>query len=185
MKKTFKNLALIVGLNCIVPTALQAKDVKVFTDSNVPTPEELATIMLNDMPKTNSTPRGGASRGLSFVKPKQDKYKNISLPIKFDYNSSTLTTKSLTHLKKIGTMLNLDNMSDKHIVVVGHTDASGSKNYNLNLSKKRSQSVKEFLVSNYQIDPTRIKTTGKGESETLPGKPLSSSNNRRVEFAIK
>ena len=73
-------------------------------------------------------------------------------------------------------------MANKKIMIVGHTDTSGSEAYNLGLSKRRSQAVKEFLVSNYQIDPARIETTGEGESNTLPGKSGNAPINRRVEF---
>jgi len=54
----------------------------------------------------------------------------------------------------------------------------------LNLSKRRSESVKQLLISSFGIDATRIETDGKGE--TMPIVPndsgINKSKNRRVEF---
>ncbi len=186
MKKSLTNLATITFISYILSTSLViAKEEMVFTEGSTPSPEELADIMADTAPKPKANFLGGP-RGIRpiTIGPSKKESLSISFPIKFDYNSSTLNPKSLVHLKKIGIMLNLDKMANESIMIVGHTDATGSKSYNLALSEKRSQSVKEFLVSNYQIGPTRIKTSGKGESSILRGKPKNSPINRRVEFYL-
>ena len=181
MKKTITKLIAIICLGYfIVPVSL-AKEVKIFTADNVPSAEEMADILLNSTSE-KSVSNAPKTRSLTFGKRKKTDPVYIGLPLKFNFNSSTLSTKSLTYLKQLGIMLNLEKMADENIMIVGHTDAIGPETYNLDLSQRRSLAVKEFLVSNYQVDPARIKTSGKGESDTLPGKSKKSSINRRVEF---
>lgn len=70
------------------------------------------------------------------------------------------------------------------IKIVGHTDSDGADADNLLLSKKRAESVKDKLVSSYQIDAARISTDGKGEAEPLADNKTKEGKaaNRRVEF---
>lgn len=177
MKKITTKLAAIIYLSCFLSSISLAKEVKIFTQNNVPTAEEMADILLN-----SGTANKTQTRSLSFGTPKKDSPIYVGLPLKFDFNSSVLSTASLGYLKQLGIMLNLEKMANENIMIVGHTDAVGSEIYNLDLSQRRAQAVKRFLVSHYQVDPVRIQTSGKGESDTLPGKAGHSSINRRVEF---
>ncbi|NOQ13445.1 MAG: OmpA family protein [Methyloprofundus sp.] len=181
MTKTITKLAAAICLSYFIAPISLAEETIMYVEDNVPSAEEMADILLDSAPEKN-TENEAATRGISFGKPEKNKPVNIGLPIKFDYNSSTLNAESLVYLKQLGTMLNLEKMANKKIMIVGHTDTTGPETYNLDLSKKRSQAVKEFLVSNYQIDPARIETTGQGESNTLSGKSGSAAINRRVEF---
>lgn len=108
--------------------------------------------------------------------------KLISYGILFDVNSDKLKPESQPVIKEIGTVLK-DNPAVK-IKIIGHTDADGTDAANLDLSKRRSQSVKNELIETYKIEASRIETDGKGES--LPLAPNDSSinkaKNRRVEF---
>ena len=75
------------------------------------------------------------------------------------------------------------NYPDTDIEVVGHTDDRASDDYNLKLSKKRAEVVKDWLVKN-GIEAKRIITKGMGKSQpacsnkTLKGR----AENRRVEI---
>ncbi len=72
------------------------------------------------------------------------------------------------------------------VEIAGHTDAIGTVAYNLFLSRKRAEAVKDFLTKK-GIDPRRVKAVGYGKS-----KPLASNDdekegrelNRRVEFVV-
>jgi outer membrane protein OmpA-like peptidoglycan-associated protein len=72
-----------------------------------------------------------------------------------------------------------------NIIVEGHTDSTGSDSYNMDLSKRRAQSVTDYLSSN-GISTSRINTNWYGEEQpkfdntTPEGRP----KNRRVELAI-
>ena len=86
---------------------------------------------------------------------------------------------TLTNIAKVLT----ENPTIK-IKIVGHTDADGKPDANLQLSKKRAESVKEALSKVYNIDAARIQTVGKGQSEPIDANttPEGKANNRRVEF---
>ena len=71
--------------------------------------------------------------------------------------------------------------------VAGHTDNIGGDAYNLDLSKRRSASVKQALLTRYKIGAARLETSGYGASapkatnKTLEGR----AQNRRVELRKK
>lgn len=101
----------------------------------------------------------------------------------FDVNKATLKPASMTNLQNLATILN--KYPDTNVLIEGHTDATGSDEYNLELSEKRSQSVANYLAS-LNVDPTRFTIMGYGESqpiadnETVEGR----AQNRRVDLAI-
>ncbi|MFV0375954.1 MAG: OmpA family protein [Mangrovibacterium sp.] len=70
--------------------------------------------------------------------------------------------------------------------IIGHTDSDGEGNSNLALSKKRAESVKDYLVSK-GISASRLQTEGKGENEPVVSNstPEGKAQNRRVEFKRK
>ncbi len=71
------------------------------------------------------------------------------------------------------------------IVAVGHTDWIGTEAYNLALSKRRADAVKQYLVSK-GIEANRIYTEGKGESQPVADNRTAEGRqkNRRVEVEI-
>lgn len=103
--------------------------------------------------------------------------------IGFKYNSAELTTKSIPTLKEIAKLLN-ENPQLK-IEIRGHTDSTGNDEYNLKLSGRRADKVKEFMVKN-GITDTKIKTKGFGESKPITSNDTEEgkAKNRRVEFII-
>jgi len=71
------------------------------------------------------------------------------------------------------------------IVAVGHTDWIGTEEYNLGLSKRRSDAIKQYLVSK-GIEANRIYTEGKGESQPVADNRTAEgrAKNRRVEIEV-
>ena len=76
---------------------------------------------------------------------------------------------------------------DTTVEIEGHTDNVGSEAYNLDLSKRRAESVKNYLVENLGIDPARLSAAGYGFS-----RPIADNNtregraqNRRVVATVK
>jgi outer membrane protein OmpA-like peptidoglycan-associated protein len=108
--------------------------------------------------------------------------KIISYGILFDINSDKLKPESAPSIKEIAQVLN-DN-PDVRVKIVGHTDNSGDDALNMDLSKRRAESVKNELIKTYSVNPARLETDGKGESQPLAPNEnaLNKSKNRRVEF---
>ncbi|MDD5152184.1 MAG: OmpA family protein [Flavobacterium sp.] len=103
--------------------------------------------------------------------------------VRFDTNKSTLTAQAKTNLDKLIPVFN--EYADTDIEIFGYTDSTGSAEYNLTLSQKRAQSVRDYLVSK-GLAGSRFKTTGMGIVEPIATNetPEGRSQNRRVEFAI-
>lgn len=102
--------------------------------------------------------------------------------ILFDVNSDKIQPTSAGVLKEIATALN-ENPTVK-IKIIGHTDADGSADNNLQLSKRRAEAVKTILTTAYGIAKERMQTDGKGASVPIESNqtPQGKANNRRVEF---
>jgi outer membrane protein OmpA-like peptidoglycan-associated protein len=105
-----------------------------------------------------------------------------SFQIFFDLNSATLRTDAYPVLDRLASALGSPELQDYRFLVEGHTDATGSEAFNLELSQNRAQSVREYLVERHNIDPARLEPVGRGESDLYdPGHPASGKN-RRVRF---
>ncbi|MCF0054847.1 OmpA family protein [Dyadobacter sp. CY356] len=70
------------------------------------------------------------------------------------------------------------------LTIIGHTDADGSDDANLELSKRRAKAVAQALTTTFGIDSSRLETNGKGKSEPVDSNDTAAgkANNRRVEF---
>ncbi len=108
--------------------------------------------------------------------------KFVTTGITFNVNSADIRPESYAVLKDIAETLK-ENASVK-VKIIGHTDSDGDEAANLALSKKRAESVKEKLVSEFGIDKSHLETDGKGETDPAAENttPEGKANNRRVEF---
>ncbi|MGE0174156.1 MAG: OmpA family protein [Oligoflexales bacterium] len=72
------------------------------------------------------------------------------------------------------------------LVVEGHTDSMGSDAYNLDLSVRRAQTIRNILISQYGLDPHKVEAVGYGESRPIAdnGNFQGRQDNRRVDFRI-
>lgn len=96
----------------------------------------------------------------------------------FGFDSYMLSTNTTTNLTSLAKTLN--KYEDTNILIEGHTDSKGEEAYNMNLSKRRGESVANYL-ERQGVKSGRISTQGYGELQ-----PISESDelNRRVEVAI-
>lgn len=104
----------------------------------------------------------------------------------FDYDKAELRGDSLGDLQKLGELVRRN--PNATFRIEGHTDAIGSREYNLELSKRRAEAVKAWLVQNLGIDASRIDTVGFGPDKLLVPADKSIEEqqpNRRVEIVIK
>jgi outer membrane protein OmpA-like peptidoglycan-associated protein len=132
------------------------------------------------------TIRGRASRSLSVTEREEiatiAKTKpNIDLEITFDYNSAQISQKSLPSVQALGHALGSAGLKGSTFIVAGHTDAAGSDAYNQDLSERRADSIKRYLVDKYAIAASDLVTVGYGKSKLKdPSQPLAEVN-RRVQ----
>jgi outer membrane protein OmpA-like peptidoglycan-associated protein len=99
--------------------------------------------------------------------------------ITFEFGSAQLRPESIETLRNLGNALNQD--PDKKVFLIeGHTDRSGSRVYNDELSKRRADAVKDYLVKDMGVSADRLQTVGKGFSEPANQRQPYSGENRRV-----
>jgi outer membrane protein OmpA-like peptidoglycan-associated protein len=130
--------------------------------------------------------RGRSTRSLSSTEREEiasmakDK-PNIDLTITFDYNSAEISAKSLPEVQKLGRALTNPDLKGSTFLLAGHTDAAGSDNYNQDLSERRADSIKRYLMDNFHIAANDLVTVGYGKSKLKdPAQPLAEVN-RRVQ----
>ncbi len=130
--------------------------------------------------------RGRATRSLSSTEREEiasaakDK-PNIDLEITFDYNSANISPKSLASVQALGRALTSPDLKGSTFVVAGHTDAAGGEAYNQDLSERRADSIKRYLIDRYGIAATDLVTVGYGKSKLKdPSQPMAEAN-RRVQ----
>ncbi|MGD8389599.1 MAG: OmpA family protein [Desulfobacteraceae bacterium] len=103
--------------------------------------------------------------------------------IYFDYDSATLKPSSMNTLQQVLSALSA--RPEMKLVIEGHTDSQGSDDYNLDLSKRRAESVKTWLTDK-GIAENRLEARGYGESRPVADnrQPDGRALNRRVEIAV-
>ena len=101
----------------------------------------------------------------------------------FDFDSAQLNPGALPKLRQLGDVM--QRYPRTTIQVVGHTDSTGSEQYNLELSRKRAASVADELVG-AGVSPGRISVRGMGEAMPLASNASEAGRlqNRRVEIVV-
>jgi outer membrane protein OmpA-like peptidoglycan-associated protein len=106
---------------------------------------------------------------------------NIDLEITFDYNSADISKSSLPSVQALGRALSNPNLKASTFVVAGHTDAAGGEAYNQDLSERRADSIKRYLVDRFGIVSNDLVAVGYGKSKPKdPNAPMDPAN-RRVQ----
>jgi outer membrane protein OmpA-like peptidoglycan-associated protein len=102
--------------------------------------------------------------------------------ILFDSGKANIKSQSYGIIRQISQVLIQD--GNMKLNIIGHTDADGTDDANLKLSKARAEAVKQALIEVYKISKDRLTTEGKGESEPVGDNSTSDgkAQNRRVEF---
>jgi outer membrane protein OmpA-like peptidoglycan-associated protein len=116
---------------------------------------------------------------------------NLSGDVLFDYDKAVLKPEAELALKKVAVVLS--QFPESKVTVEGYTDSKGTKATNMQLSRERAQSVKDWLVKNGGVAAATISTKGFGEQYPMaPNKnadgsdnPLGRALNRRVSIIVE
>ena len=127
---------------------------------------------------TPVTVRGINTRGL------QPGLATIALTVNFAFDSTELLPEAIPNLRSLGHALQSPQLAPYRIRIEGHTDSVGTQAYNQELSQRRADMVKAYLVEHFEITPDNLVTVGQGEAEPIDdnGTPQGRQRNRRAEF---
>lgn len=106
----------------------------------------------------------------------------VDFAIQFQVGSAKISPASEATLGSIAKILAL--APDRCVMVEGHTDASGSADKNMALSKDRAGSVVDFIAEKAGIERKRLVPLGKGSSNPSAGLDPRDPKNRRVVFKV-
>lgn len=105
----------------------------------------------------------------------------LSLPVHFDFDSTTISAPARAQLDALAEGIKL--LPPQRLVMIeGHTDATGSDEYNQALSMRRAAAVKRYLVQAHGIDGRRLRDAGFGKRRPIAGTDPYAAENRRVQF---
>jgi outer membrane protein OmpA-like peptidoglycan-associated protein len=107
---------------------------------------------------------------------------NIDIEINFDHGSAVIDLKAVRPLVRLGLVLLEQNLKGTIFFVNGHTDAKGTAEYNQELSERRAESVKEFLVREFSLPADTLITVGFGKTRLKNRSDAFADENRRVQI---
>ena len=101
----------------------------------------------------------------------------------FDVNSDQIRAEAASNLRNLAA--SLDKFPNTDLLIVGHTDATGTAEYNQGLSQRRAASASAYLAAQ-GVSAGRLRTAGRGELEPIATNDTDAGKllNRRVEVAI-
>ncbi|MDP1930107.1 MAG: OmpA family protein [Gammaproteobacteria bacterium] len=130
-----------------------------------------------DTPRTHRVD----DRGCSIV---LEEVARINLNVQFDFDQAVVKPEYVAEIRRVADFLN--EHDDTVAVLEGHTDSMGTEEYNMALSQRRVDAVRQILINQFNIAPGKVTARGYGESrptatnDTAQGR----AQNRRVESVI-
>ena len=176
LSKILKNVFLVVIFGLIVTACATKKSVKTTTESSTTTTTKAAETQKADpIEKLDALMQGDVYIGSDTV---GELASGVPDRVFFATNETILTTASRETLRKQAAWLRQN--SDVTVVVEGHADERGTREYNLALGERRANAAKDYLMT-YGVSSDRIKVLSYGKERPVDSgsNPLSWSKNRR------
>ncbi len=121
--------------------------------------------------------------------------RRLSLPgnLTFGYDNADVSNEGRIDLDKIAEALRKflgADLQKATFLIEGHSDPTGSAEYNQKLSERRAESVRAWFVANMNVNPNNVKTVGYGAARPAEGVPLTGTieqmqGHRRTEIVIR
>jgi outer membrane protein OmpA-like peptidoglycan-associated protein len=106
---------------------------------------------------------------------------SVDVEINFDYKSAKVGPKAVPSVTALGKALTSPELQGSTFVLAGHTDAKGNDRANQDLSEKRSDSIKRYLVDHFHIPASTLLTVGYGKTKLKNDADPFGAENRRVQ----
>jgi outer membrane protein OmpA-like peptidoglycan-associated protein len=112
--------------------------------------------------------------------------RHVDLDIKFEFDSADLSEGGIEQLDTAGQALVDPQLASRRFMLGGHTDDLGDADYNRELSRRRAESAKTYLIEVHKIAPDRLETVGFGSDHPKDpsSTPEARQSNRRVVLEL-
>lgn len=126
-------------------------------------------------------PGDNASQALPLAA-KLAQLRQFVVEITFDFDSARIRPESYETVGIMADALHTPYLFGQKFFVVGHTDAKGDREYNLKLSQKRADSIRDALITTFRVPPEMLEAVGLGEEQLRDPAHPDSEINRRVQL---
>ena len=134
---------------------------------------------------SNTASSSSSSGAASTAKTSAEKLAQVGDTVNFDFDSAELTGSARSTLNRQSAFLSVN--PDLMIVIEGHADERGTREYNLALAERRATAVRDYLVAK-GMNSARVRTVSYGKERPAfigTGEEIWSKNRRSVTVPVE
>jgi OmpA-OmpF porin, OOP family len=109
------------------------------------------------------------------------KLPQITFDVLFDPDSSIIRPGSYRTLGRIADTLTSPALLPYKFLIVGHTESGGRRDFNLTVSQRRADAIRDVLVTTFKVSPKRLHSLGLGEEQLRDAARPTAAANRRIQ----
>ncbi len=114
--------------------------------------------------------------------PQLENLAQFVVEVDFDFNSAVIRPSSYRTIGAIADALHNPILLGYGFLVIGHTDSVGGRQYNVGLSQRRADAIREALIDPFNVNPAVLEAVGMGEEQLRDPSHPTSGVNRRVQL---
>ena len=124
----------------------------------------------------------GALPPHALALPQLENLAQFVVEVDFDFNSAVIRPSSYRTIGAIADALHNPILLGYGFLVIGHTDSVGGRQYNVGLSQRRADAIRDALIDPFNVNPAVLEAVGMGEEQLRDPKHPTSGVNRRVQL---
>ena len=118
-----------------------------------------------------------------LMAPELNKLPHFFAEVLFDEDAAVVRPDSYRTLGRIADTLTHPHMLGYKFLIVGHTASGGRRDFNLTLSQRRADVIRDVLVNTFKVSPKRLVTLGLGEEQLLDRTKPGAPANKQIQIA--
>ena len=146
------------------------------------TPLRMTAAQMRQTALENIRLHPGSAVGRPPLFPELERLAQFTVEVNFDFGSAAIRPESYRTVGAIADALHNPILLSYGFLVIGHTDAVGGRQYNLDLSQRRAEAIRAALIDPFGINPAVLEAVGLGEEQLRDRQHPDSAVNRRVQL---
>ena len=118
----------------------------------------------------------------AVIAPDLLKLPQVAADIQFDEDAAVVRPESYRMLGRIADTLYQPSLLGYKFLIVGHSISTGKRDYNLTLSQRRADVIRDIMISTFKVSPKRLQSLGLGEEQMLDNLHPSAPVNAQVQL---